>query len=162
MQNDITTYRYIIYARKSKKANADHPVHDIKSIRDQLGELRELACREGLQIVDEMTENLTAKLPGRPVFNQLLARIEKGEANGILAWHPDRLARNPLDAGRVAWLLDTGAIKALRFPTVPFDPSSQGKFMLGIAFGMSKLYIDNLSENIRRGQRQKLKNGIWP
>ena len=26
----------------------------------------------------------------------------------------------------------------------------------------SKYYIDNLSENIRRGQRQKVKSGIWP
>ncbi|MCE9591424.1 MAG: hypothetical protein K8S99_12965 [Planctomycetes bacterium] len=34
--------------------------------------------------------------------------------------------------------------------------------MLAIAFGMSKYYVDNLSENIKRGQRQKLKNGIFP
>ncbi len=34
--------------------------------------------------------------------------------------------------------------------------------MLAIAFGMSKYYIDRLSEDIRRGMRQKIKNGIWP
>ena len=34
--------------------------------------------------------------------------------------------------------------------------------MLSIAFGQSKYYIDNLSENIKRGIRQKLRNGIWP
>ena len=34
--------------------------------------------------------------------------------------------------------------------------------MLSIAFGQSKYYIDNLSENIKRGHRQKLKNGLWP
>lgn len=38
----------------------------------------------------------------------------------------------------------------------------QGKFMLSIAFGQSKYYVDNLSENIKRGHRQKLKNGLWP
>jgi len=38
----------------------------------------------------------------------------------------------------------------------------QGKFMLSIAFGQSKYYVDNLSENIKRGHKQKLKNGIWP
>lgn len=34
--------------------------------------------------------------------------------------------------------------------------------MLNIAFGQSKYYIDNLSENIRRGHRAKLRKGIWP
>jgi len=34
--------------------------------------------------------------------------------------------------------------------------------MLNIAFGQSKYYIDNLSENIKRGHRQKLRKGIWP
>ena len=34
--------------------------------------------------------------------------------------------------------------------------------MLSIAFGQSKYYIDNLSENIKRGHRQKLRKGIWP
>jgi hypothetical protein len=50
----------------------------------------------------------------------------------------------------------------LRFPTFWFDPTPQGKFMLSIAFGQSKYYVDNLSENIKRGIRQKLRNGIWP
>jgi hypothetical protein len=34
--------------------------------------------------------------------------------------------------------------------------------MLSIAFGQSKYYIDNLSENVKRGMRQKLRNGVWP
>ena len=34
--------------------------------------------------------------------------------------------------------------------------------MLSIAFGQSKYYIDNLSENVKRGNRQKLRNGVYP
>ena len=34
--------------------------------------------------------------------------------------------------------------------------------MLSIAFGQSKYYVDNLSENIKRGKRNKVKEGIWP
>ena len=34
--------------------------------------------------------------------------------------------------------------------------------MLSIAFGQSKYYIDNLSENVKRGIRQKLRNGVYP
>ena len=92
----------------------------------------------------------------------MVAQIEQGQAEGILAWHPDRLARNSVDGGRIIYLVDTGKISALKFPTFWFDPTPQGKFMLSIAFGQSKYYVDNLSENVKRGLRQKLRNGNWP
>jgi len=92
----------------------------------------------------------------------MLRRIEKGEADGILAWHPDRLARNSMDGGRIIYLLDTGQLKDLRFATFTFENSSQGKFMLSIIFGQSKYYSDSLSENVRRGNRTKLENGGLP
>ncbi|PJA87319.1 MAG: hypothetical protein CO141_00130, partial [Candidatus Moranbacteria bacterium CG_4_9_14_3_um_filter_42_9] len=76
--------------------------------------------------------------------------------------HPDRLARNSIDGGKIIYLLDTGKILDLKFPTFWFDSTPQGKFMLNIAFGQSKYYVDNLSENIKRGHRQKLRKGIWP
>ena len=96
-------------------------------------------------------EARSAKSPGRPVFNEMLKRIERGEADGILAWHPDRLARNALDGGQIIHFLDTGKLMNLRFPTYTFENSSQGKFMLAIMFGQSKYYVDSLSENVRRG-----------
>ena len=34
--------------------------------------------------------------------------------------------------------------------------------MLNLAFGQSKYYVDNLSENVKRGLRQKIRNGVWP
>ena len=92
----------------------------------------------------------------------MISRIENGEANGILAWHPDRLARNSVDGGRIIYLLDTGKLQALKFPTFWCDSTSQGKFMLNMAFGQSKYYVDNLSENTKRGLRQKVKQGEYP
>src|SRR3989337_3741975 len=152
------TKKFFIYTRKS----TDTEDRQVRSIADQLAELRELAKKEQLEIVDVFVEKQTAKIPGRPIFGDMIARIEKGEASGILAWHPDRLARNSVDGGKVIYLVDTAKITDLKFPTFWFDPTPQGKFMLSIAFGQSKYYIDNLSENIKRGHRQKLKNGLWP
>ena len=57
---------------------------------------------------------------------------------------------------------DTGVITELKFPTFWCDTTPQGKFMLSIAFSQSKYYVDNLSENIKRGKRNKVKDGIWP
>ena len=58
--------------------------------------------------------------------------------------------------------MDTGKIKALKFPTFWFEATPQGKFMLSVAFGQAKYYTDNLRENILRGIRQKLRRGELP
>ena len=150
--------RYFIYTRKS----TDSEERQVLSIEAQLAELHEFAQKEKLEIAALLSEAQTAKEPGRTVFGEMLKRIEKGEAEGILAWHPDRLARNSIDGGRIVYLLDTGKLKDLKFPTFWFDSTPQGKFMLSIAFGQSKYYIDNLAENIKRGHRAKLRKGIWP
>jgi DNA invertase Pin-like site-specific DNA recombinase len=128
------------------------------SIEAQLTELHELAKREGLIVIDELIEKQSAKIPGRPIFNRMLDSIDKGKANGILSWHPDRLARNSVDGGRIIYLIDTGKISALKFNTFWFEPTPQGKFMLSISFSQSKYYVDSLSENTRRGLRQKARN----
>jgi len=77
--------KFFLYARKS----TDVEDKQMRSIEDQISELRAFAKRENLEIVDIFIEKQSAKIPGRPIFNEMLKRIEKGEANGILAWHPD-------------------------------------------------------------------------
>jgi len=149
---------FFLYARKS----TDVEDKQILSIDAQTNELREFAAREGLNVVEELIEKQSAKIPGRPIFNAMLERIEAGEADGILAWHPDRLARNSIDGGRIIYLLDTGKIKTLKFPTVRFESDPQGKFMLNIMFGQSKYYVDSLSENTKRGLREKVRRGEIP
>src|SRR3989344_1421615 len=132
--------KYIAYCRKS----TDEPDRQILSIEAQVAELEEHAAKEGLRITSFITESKTAKEPGREKFAEVLKEIEDGKADGILSWHPDRLARNSVDGGKIIYLLD------------------KGKFMLNIAFGQSKYYVDNLSENVKRGNRQKLRRGEWP
>lgn len=132
------------------------------SIESQRQELRRYAEKEKIEIIALKEESRSAKTPGRPVFNEMLKRIERGEANGILAWHPDRLARNALDGGQIIQLLDTAKLVDLRFPTYTFENTSQGKFMLAIMFGQSKYYVDSLSENVRRGNRTKREMGWLP
>src|SRR5689334_1198868 len=149
---------FFLYVRKS----TDESNRQVLSIEAQLFELREMAKREDLTVARVFEESRTAKAPGRPQFNLMLSEIERGKAQGILAWHPDRLARNSVDGGRIVYLVDICKIQDLRFPTFRFEPTAHGKFMLNVAFSQSKYYVDNLSENIKRGIRQKLRNGVWP
>ena len=150
--------KYIVYCRKS----TDEKDKQVLSIEAQIAELKEFAKRENLVVSEIITEAKTAKIPGREQFEIVLKKIEKGEASGILSWHPDRLARNSIDGGKIIYLLDTGKLLDLKFPSFWFESTPQGKFMLSIAFGQSKYYVDNLSENVKRGNRQKLRNGVWP
>jgi site-specific DNA recombinase len=150
--------KFFLYCRKS----TDVEDKQVLSIEAQITELREFTKKENLRVVKVFIEKQTAKIPGRPIFNKMLERIEKSEANGILAWHPDRLARNSVDGGRIIYLLDTGKLQSLKFPQFWFEPTPQGKFMLSIAFGQSKYYVDSLSENTKRGLRQKVRRGEYP
>ena len=149
--------KYILYARKS----TDVEDKQVLSIEAQLVELREYAKRESLDISAEYIEKQSAKSTGRPVFGKMLANIEQNGGN-ILAWHPDRLARNSIDGGQIIYLLDSGKLTTLKFPSFWFESTSQGKFMLSIAFGQSKYYVDNLAENTKRGLRQKVRRGECP
>ncbi|MFH2013460.1 MAG: recombinase family protein [Patescibacteria group bacterium] len=151
--------KYIIYARKS----TEDEYRQILSIESQLAELREFAAKEKLEIVGPtFVETKTAKEPGRTKFAEMLSLIEKGRADGILSWHPDRLARNSVDGGKIIHMIDRDLIKSLKFPTFWFEPTPQGLFMLNIAFGQSKYFVDSLRENTKRGLRQKIRNGVWP
>jgi len=156
--NNNFSQKFFLYCRKS----TDVEDKQVLSIEAQIVELRAFAKQNNLDIIEELVEKQSAKIPGRPIFSEMLARIEKGEADGILAWHPDRLARNSVDGGQIIYLIDCGRITALKFPQFWFEPTPQGKFMLSIAFGQSKYYVDSLSENTKRGLRQKVRRGEYP
>jgi site-specific DNA recombinase len=153
-----TCLKYVVYARRSTEDEERQQL----SIPSQLDETKKFAKTSGLTIVDTLFESKTAKKPGRTIFNKLLSMVSSNEADGIIAWHPDRLARNAVDAGAIMHLLDTGKLLDLKFPSFWFEDTSQGKFMLSMAFSQSKYYVDSLSENTKRGLRAKVKKGEMP
>jgi DNA invertase Pin-like site-specific DNA recombinase len=124
--------RYFLYARKS----TDVEDKQVLSIEAQLSELRALAKRDGLEIAEEFVEKRSAKMPGRPVFEEMLKRIERGEAQGIICWKIDRLSRNPVDSGRISWLLQQGTIRKIITHDKAYFPHDN-VLLMSVEFGMA-------------------------
>lgn len=151
------TTRYFLYARKSQ-GRSDR---QMLSIPAQISEMTAFAQKQEISIVQVFTEARTAKEPGRPVFNTLLDRIEKGEADGIITWKIDRLSRNPIDDGRISWMLQRGTVQKIQTIERTYHPEDNVLFMR-MEQGMANQYIRDLSRNVARGLRDKAKRGWLP
>lgn len=149
--------KYVIYARKSTESEDRQAL----SIQSQIHEMKEVAKRDHLQIVDILQESKSAKQPGRPIFNAMIEKFKSGKYEGVLCWKIDRLARNSLDAGMVQWLLEKEIIKQIKTFERDYNPSDN-VVVASIEFSMASQYIKELSRNVKRGQAEKIRRGEYP
>ena len=155
-QIDITTLRYVLYARKSTSDEGNQ----VRSLRDQTNDCEKLAKSHNLNVVDKLKESKSAKKPNqRPIFNQMIKDIEANKYDAILCWHPDRLCRNMLEGGQIINMIDEGVLKDIRFHSHQFSNDANGKMLLGMLFVFSKQYSDDLSAKVSRGVAGNLDEG---
>jgi DNA invertase Pin-like site-specific DNA recombinase len=149
--------KYFIYARKSSEGED----RQMASIEDQVSEMTRIAKELQLNVVEVITESKSAKAPGRVAFNDMLIRIQKGEASGILCWKLNRLARNPIDGGQISWLLQNGIIQRIQCYGREYRPEDN-VLMMSVELGMANQYIKDLSVDVKRGMRKKAERGWYP
>ena len=149
--------KYVIYARKSTESED----RQVLSIDSQVREVRQLAARHGVAVTEVLTESRSAKAPGRPIFGQLIRRIQRGEIGGVLCWKMDRLARNPYDSGLILQAQADGKLE--RIITSDGVKSSDGndRLMGTFELAFATKYIDDLRANVKRGNRARFEKG-WP
>jgi len=152
-----TAIKYLLYCRKSSEAED----RQLLSIESQTNELKKLAKNLNLNILEVLTESQSAKGPGRPVFNQVLFKIQNNEAQGILCWKLDRLARNPVDGGQIMWMLQKGIIKHIKTFERDYFPTDN-VLMMAVELGMANQFLLDLSTNTKRGLRAKAEKGWIP
>lgn len=147
-----------IYARKSTESED----RQILSIDSQISELHSYASRAGYSVAKVFTESMSAKAPGRPVFGELVRSLKPGGIEQILCWKLDRLARNPVDGGALIWAMEEGKLTQIHTPQNSFSNTGNDKFWMQMEFGMAKKYVDDLSDNTKRGLRVKIEQGWRP
>ena len=151
------TLRYFLYARKSSESED----RQMASIEDQKAEVKKIAEELNLNIIGVYSESKSAKAPGRKAFNEMLQRIEKGDADAILCWKLNRLARNPVDGGKVSWLLQNNIIKHIQCYGRDYKPTDN-VLMMQVELGMANQFVKDLSTDVKRGMRQKAERGWNP
>jgi len=150
--------KYVIYVRKSTEDREDRQVLSIDS---QIEEVQRKF--PDLEIVEIIKESKSAYKPyNRPEFQRMVEMFQAGKVQGLLAWHPDRLSREPISGGMVIHLLDQGFIKDLKFVSYNFDNSPEGKMMLALVLSQSKYFSEKLSVDVKRGMIKKCKMGCMP
>ncbi len=151
--------KYCLYARKSTEAEEKQAL----SIDSQIKEMKQIAERENLTIVEIRKESHSAKESGqRPVFEEIVKDIDIGIFNGIITWAPDRLSRNAGDLGKLVDRMDQKKLIQIKTFGQTFTNSPSDKFLLMILCSQAKLENDNKSINVKRGMRARCEMGLWP
>jgi len=116
-----------------------------------------------LDPVKEFVDVESAKNPGaRDAFGEMLTFLRRNRTvRDAVCEKTDRFYRNFRDYVSVDELQ-----VSLHFPkenvVLSHDSTSHEKFMHGIKVLMAKNYIDNLSEEVRKGMLEKCEQGGWP
>ena len=148
-----------MYCRKSSEDNKER---QMQSIESQEKELKRLAEDQGFHVVKIFREERSAHTRGRAIFGTMMAGLERGEANAILTWHANRLARNPFDGGWVITAMDEGVIKEVKTMAKTYYNESDDKFFLQLEFGIAKKDSDDKSKVVKRGLATKCERGSMP
>ena len=149
----------VFYARVSSK---EQQAREGFSIPAQQKLLRQYAREHDVTIVQEFVDIETAKSTGRRGFGQMVAFLKDDPScKVVLVEKTDRLCRNLRD-----WvtLEDLGLEVHLVKEGIVLSPDSGSseKFMSGIRLLMAKQYVDNLSEEVKKGLLEKAEQGHWP
>lgn len=156
--------KFVLYARKS----TEEDTKQVHSIEDQISVCQEFADAAGdIKIVEIIKEQKSAKYSrNRPEFTRMIQGIKNGDYDAIIAYAPDRLSRNMLEAGEIIDMLtpskERGSIllKDLVFPSATFGNDPGGRLSLAVMFSLATQYSEQLAERVTLGHHKNLKRGI--
>lgn len=150
--------KVFVYCRKS----SEQEDRQILSLDSQEKELMKVVNDNNLKVIATYKESGSAHIIGRRMFNEMLTRIENGEAQGIVVWDESRIARNSLDGGKVIYMMDLKQIECIYKPGKIYKNTPDDKSWMSMVFMMSKKESDDKGVNAKRGMTTKASMGWFP
>ena len=151
----------VIWARVSSREQSEG-----YSLDAQIRINRDKAEREGWNAIREFVVAESARRgAARVAFNEMYQWVKKNakrmKIGAILAHKLDRICRNMRDAVRMQELEDTCGVK-MAFVDNEFGPGAAGALSFNVMAAISQYYSDNLRQEVRKGQEEKIRQGWMP
>lgn len=131
------------------------------SLPEQREDIERFAARRGLTITRWFTESRTAAKAGRPAFSEMLRLLKSGRADGAIFHKIDRSSRNRTEWAGINELFDSGVDVLFAHEGVDMHTRS-GRVAADVQAMLAVNYIDNLRDEVRKGQRGRVKQGLYP
>ena len=149
--------QYFAYIRVSTAKQGQHG----SSLQEQRDAILAFCHRHDLIISEWFEDRETAAKAGRTQFMRMMLLLEKQKAAGLILHKIDRGARNLWDWARLQELIDGGI--DVRFAHEDLDLRSRGgRLAADIQAVVAADYVRNLREEVIKGQRGRLKQGLFP
>ncbi|MEW6774676.1 MAG: recombinase family protein [Bdellovibrionota bacterium] len=159
--SSISSMVAVLYARVSSREQEEG-----FSIDAQLSLLRKYALEKGFEVVSEFVDVETARATGRTKFGEMLAFIRRSPLPvNLLVEKTDRAYRNLKDYTTLDDLVrekDVRVHLVKESEILGREASSHSRFIHEIKVLMAKNYVENLSEEVRKGQQKKAESGQFP
>ena len=151
----------VIWARVSSREQSEG-----YSLDAQIRINRDKAQREGWNVVREFVIAESARRgAARVAFNEMYRWVKKNakrkKIEAVLSHKLDRICRNMRDAVRMQELEDAVGVKMV-FVDNEFGPGAAGALSFNVMAAISQYYSDNLRQEVRKGQEEKVRQGWLP
>jgi len=118
-------------------------------------------AQHALTVTHWFQEKETAVKQGRPVFTDMVKRLNQKQADGVVMHKIDRSARNMRDWATINDLLDRGV--DVRFAADSIDLTTRsGRLTASMLAVLAEDNIRNLKEEQEKGFKGRLKQGLYP
>lgn len=153
--------RALVYLRVSTFAQEKNG----KNLEQQLDEVADYCKRKGYQFDpkrDVFDDVVSGARTDREGYYKLLSRVEKEDAEVIVAWNVSRLGRNSLDG---AWLMVKAKEHGYRIETaqegMDFTENPSQELVFDVLTAAAKFQRNTILQDMERGRRTGHKRGKW-
>lgn len=153
----------VIFARVSSREQEETGY----SLDSQEKFLHQYAARQGFEVVRvfRVTESASGQTVRRH-YSEMFAYLEKERIPIVLCEKTDRLTRNAKDSVSVSDWVEQDSKRAIHLvkENIIIDKENKAheKLMWDIKASVARFYTNNLSEEVKKGQKEKVEQGHLP